>query len=167
MPRSFTSVPRERDAQGRPANARPRDRYGRPLPRGAEDQMPSKAEPDEVVSSMAEAFEHAVGLFDRQRFFEAHEFLEWIWKHPDVDAADKDFWKGVTQVAVGCCHTQRENEPGALTLLERAADYLEPYPDVHHGVDTAELRRRSRALAAQVREHGAAPDRDFPSFPTA
>ncbi len=167
MARSFSRVARERDAEGRPANARPRDRYGRPLPRGAQDEMPLKAEPDEVVSTVAEAFDHAVELFDSQRFFEAHEFFEWIWKHPDVDPVDKDFWKGVTQVAVGCCHIQRRNDPGALTLLDRAADYLDPYPDVHHGVDTAELRRRSRALAAQVREFGAAPDRDFPRFPSA
>lgn len=166
MTRPFTRVPRERDAQGRPANARPRDRYGRPLPRGAEDQMPLKAEPDEVVDSIAEAFDLAVALFDDERFFEAHEFLEWIWKHPDVDSADKDFWKGVTQVAVACCHTQRENAAGALTLLGRATDYLEPYPDAHHGVDTAELRRRARAMAAQVERHGPSPDREFPRFPT-
>jgi uncharacterized protein len=156
---------RERDEEGRPRNARPRDRFGQPLPRGERDEMALKEEPEEVVDTVAEAMARAVELFDARRFFEAHEFLEFIWKHDDVTADDKDFWKGVTQVAVACCHTQRGNAAGALTLLERSVRYMEPYPDRYHGVDAAELSRRATALAAAVRADGAHPEHDFPSFP--
>jgi uncharacterized protein len=124
-------------------------------------------EPEAVVSTLDEAFERAVALFDARRFFEAHEFFEHIWKSAWVDPADKAFWKGVTQTAVGCCHVQRGNGRGALTLLERAADYLAAYPDRYHGVDTVALAEAARAVAGEVRPEGASPRRAFPGFPRA
>lgn len=148
-------------------NVRPRDRYGRPLARDVPDELADRQEPDEVVDSVRAAFDRAVALFDQERFFEAHEFFEWIWKSEDVEPADRDFWKGVTQVAVGCVHTQRGNADGALTLLARAADHLAPYPSPHHGVDTAALVRAARALATAVRTLGPSPRRGFPTLPRA
>jgi uncharacterized protein len=165
--RSGVRVERDRDERGRPANARPRDRFGRPLPRGAKDELAHAEEPEEVAESLEDAFDRAVALFDERRFFEAHEFFEHIWKSDWVDAGDRQFWKGVTQVAVGCCHVQRGNAAGATTLLERAAEYLSGYPDRYRGVDTAALAAAARALAADVRAAGAGPERDFPRFPGA
>ena len=158
---------RDRDERGRPANARPRDRFGRPLPRGARDELAHAEEPEDVVSSLAEAFDRAVALFDEQRFFEAHEFLEHIWKSDWIDPADKNFWKGITQVAVGCCHVQRGNDAGAVTMIERAVGYLAPYPGEHLGVDVAALSARATELAEVVRARGASADLDFPRFPRA
>lgn len=155
---------RDRDGQGRPANARPRDRYGRPLPRGAVDQMATREEPADVVRSIEEAFERAVRLFDEQRFFEAHEFFEYVWQHDGVDR-DTEFWKGVTQAAVGFCHTQRGNEAGAVTLLTRAAARLDGYPSPHRGVDGATLARAVRAVSARVIAVGPSPHLAFPRFP--
>jgi uncharacterized protein len=150
-----------------PSHTRPRDRFGRPLPRDAPDEMATREEPEEVVSSVEEALHRATALYDDQRFFEAHEFLEYIWKSDAVAAADRDFWKGVTQVAVACCHTQRGNAVGALTLLDRAVEYLAPYPSPHRGIDTERLRADAEAVADQVRQAGASPDVAFPRFPSA
>ena len=163
--RKFVSYERERDENGRPSNARPRDRYGRPLPRGARNEMVSREEPEDVVSSIGEALQKAVALFNAERFFEAHEFFEYIWKHEEVPASDRDFWKGVTQVAVGCVHTQRGNAKGALTLLERSLGYLAPYPLRHHGIDRRALMEAAARVAAQVRRDGPSPDVTFPEFP--
>jgi uncharacterized protein len=156
---------RDRDEEGRPRNARPRDRFGRPLPRGAADEMGERVEPEDVISTLAEAFECAVALFDEERFFEAHEFLEYVWKSDEVAESDRDFWKGVTQVAVGFVHTQRGNDVGAVRLLERATGYLAPYPDQHRGVDTAALIAAARQVAGTVADRGASPRLDFPRFP--
>jgi uncharacterized protein len=165
-PAPILRVERERDADGRPANARPRDRFGRPLPRGAVDEMPDRVEPDDVVGTIGEALEHAVALFDAQRFFEAHEFLEWIWKADDLPEGDRDFWKGVTQVAVGCVHVQRGNVEGALTLLGRAAGHLERVePTRDEGIDRLALAACARALAGRVTAEGAHPGHDFPPLP--
>lgn len=144
---------------------RPRDRFGRPRPHGAPDEMAHAEEPGDAVSTLDEAFDRAVELFDAQRFFEAHEFFEHIWKSDWIDPADKDFWKGVTQAAVGCCHVQRGNDTGALALLERAAHYLGDAPAHYHGVDVARLIEATHHVAARTREQGASPDIDFPRFP--
>lgn len=158
---------RDRDAQGRPANARPRDRFGQPLPRGSRDEMAGRAHPEEAGDSFEAVFDQAVALFDAERFFEAHDFFEHIWKSEWIAEQDRNFWKGVTQVAVGCCHTQRRNQGGATSLLETAVGYLEPYPSVHRGVDAGTLAAEARALAARVAEQGASPDQEFPRFPRA
>jgi predicted metal-dependent hydrolase len=161
-----SAVPdRDRNAEGRAENARPRDRYGRPLPRGAADELPERAEPDQVVGSVPEALEEASRLFDAHRFFEAHEFLEWIWKSDEVPEDDREFWKGVTQIAVGYTHAQRGNGSGAITLLERACRYLAPYPPRHAGVDAEALVTGAGAVIAQIAEQGPSPDLDFPAFP--
>jgi len=156
---------RDRNEHGRAENARPRDRFGQPLPRGAVDEMAHKEEPGDVVSTVGEAFGKAVELFDQERFFEAHEFLEYIWKHEQVDPADRSFWKGVTQVAVGCCHAQRGNDAGAVTLLERAVASMQPYPSPYHGVDKEALSRAALRVAEEIRAHGAGPELAFPDFP--
>lgn len=150
-----------------PSHERPRDRFGRPLPRGAPDEMAHAEEPEQVVDTLDKAFARGVELFEAHRFFEAHEFFEHIWKSDWVDPDDRNFWKGVTQVAVGCCHTQRGNDKGAVSLLERAADHLDGYPDAYHGVRSRELARAARELAGRVRDEGASPQQPFPGFPRA
>ena len=158
---------RDRNAEGRPENARPRDRFGAPLPRGSADEMAHRREPEDVVSTVTDALDEAVRLFDDERFFEAHEFLEYIWKSDEVAADDRDFWKGVTQVAVGCCHIQRGNATGAVTLLQRAARYLEPYPPTYQGVDAQRLAASALQVADEVARDDAGPQQRFFSFPRA
>jgi len=143
----------------------PRDRYGRPLPRGNRDELARDGEPQEVVGSAQEACRRGIELFDERRFFEAHEFFEYVWNADDVDDRNRGFWKGVTQVAVGCCHAQRGNRRGALALFERAAGYLRRYPSPHLGTDTAALISVARTVRDQVRQRGASASLDFPKFP--
>lgn len=144
----------------------PRDRLGRALPPGSPDELAHAEVPEEVVGSAAEACRRAIALFDQRRFFEAHEFFEYAWNSEDTDERDRGFWKGVTQVAVGCCHVQRGNVGGAVSLLERAASYLRDYPSPHLGIDTAALIDLACAVTERVRQGGASPDLDFPRFPT-
>lgn len=112
---------------------------------------------------MDEALEQGVALWEQHRFFEAHECLEDVWHQAQV--GDREFWKGVIQVAVGCVHHQRGNADGCVTLLRRAADYLDPYPAAHHGLDTERLRRLARAMADAVEDAGATITHDYPPFP--
>jgi predicted metal-dependent hydrolase len=156
---------RDRNAEGRAENARPRDRFGRPLPRGSVDERAKNSV--EAVDSVATALEIAVALFDAQRFFEAHEFFEWIWKCDEVPSGDREFWKGVTQVAVGFTHTQRGNAKGAVSLLERARRYLAPYPSPYRGIDRDALSAAAQRIVTAIDEVGPSPDLDFPTFPLA
>jgi predicted metal-dependent hydrolase len=142
----------------------PRDRYGRPLPPGSADEL---AHAERPAGDWKKACRRAIELFDQQRFFEAHEFFEYVWKAGDVEESDRRFWKAVTQVAVGCCHVQRGNAPGALALLERAEARLGGYASPHRGIDTSGLVALIRATAARVRAQGATPAFEFLELPVA
>lgn len=158
---------RDRNAEGRPENARPRDRYGAPLPREAVDEMPDRVEPEDVCTSVEQARHAAAELFAEQRFFEAHEFFEWAWKGPLTEDADRDFYKGMAQLAVGYTHSQRGNATGSQSLLERGIEHVAPYAPTHHGIDVERAMADARAFAEWVRTEGPGTDGPYPDFPDA
>lgn len=159
-PRPVRRIERDRDDEGRPANARPRDRLGRPLPRDAEpDVTIEHFEFDDPVEALAKGVE----LWDEERFFESHELLEDVWQA--APERDRLFWQGVIQVAVGCTHHQRGNVHGSVALWRKAADKLDGYPDAHHGIDAAALRSFARRAADTVEQADATVDLDYPRFP--
>jgi hypothetical protein len=145
-------VERERDAAGRPRNARPRDELGRPLPRGAPgvEQIP-----DDLALSPQETLSEAQRLLDAGRAFQAHEVLESAWKA--APGEERELWQGLAQFAVGLTHVQRGNPVGAVQLLMRAADRVEGYCDAPpHGVDVPRLVSWARDLVARIPRDGLA-----------
>lgn len=117
------SAARDRDEQGRPRSARPRDALGRPLPREAAGSSP-ELEPDYV--SPMQTLDRAQEMLDTGRPFHAHEVLEAAWKAaPDEQ---RDLWQGLAQLAVGMTHAARGNPAGAVALLSRGIERLSRCP---------------------------------------
>jgi len=140
------AIRRDRDGTGRPRNARPRDALGRPLPHGAAG-VPTT--PEDVTLSAAQALAEAQRLLDADRPFHAHEVLEGAWKAAPED--ERELWRGLAQLAVGLTHLRRGNAAGAVRLLLRAADRIEPFADLApHGVPVAAVATWARDLAGQV-----------------
>jgi uncharacterized protein len=151
---------RDRDERGRPSNARPRDRLGRPLPRAA---APAETLEEFDPDGPDEALAIAVDLWDEERFFEAHEVLEGVWHQaPDPDRL---FWQGIIQVAVACCHHQRGNPTGSASLFRKAAEKLSAYPDVYRGVDVEQMRVFAEGAASVIEETGEIFDFGYLAFP--
>ena len=119
---------RDRDELGRAANARPRDRLGRPLPPGSPG-VPRI--PDDLDLEPAEALTCAQQLLDQGLAFSAHEVLESVWKNGPN--AERMLWQGLAQYAVGLTHIQRGNPKGARTLLVRAVERLRTFDPVAAG----------------------------------
>ena len=137
---------RDRDAEGRARNARPRDALGRPLPYGAEGE---ERAPEGVVREPAQALAEAQVLLDAGRPFHAHEVLEDAWK--SAPQQERQLWRGLAQLAVGLTHAARGNRRGAATLLGRGAGNIGPYAaDPPHGIDVAGLTAWAGALAAEA-----------------
>ncbi|HUW15470.1 MAG TPA: DUF309 domain-containing protein [Actinomycetes bacterium] len=146
------STPRDRDPEGRPRNARPRDAAGRPLPVDADGVTPV----DETRErSPEEACHEARRLIDDGRPFAAHEVFEGMWKRAD-NPGDQALWRGLTQLMVGLTHHQRGNDVGAATLLDRGAESLPAATDVP-GIDPAAWATWGRRAAEQVRGGGDPP----------
>lgn len=148
---------RDRDPTGRAHNARPRDAFGRPLPRGAAGV---ERVDESLVLSPNESIDYAQRLLDEDKPFHAHEVLEAAWKSaPD---GERDLWQGLAQIAVGLTHRQRENRTGAVALLRRGIDRLQPYAlaPPHH-LRVAGIIDDMSALATDVERDGtrAGPDR--------
>ncbi|GAA1021517.1 hypothetical protein Aple_073410 [Acrocarpospora pleiomorpha] len=115
-------TPRDRDESGRARSARPRDEYGRPLPRGA---VGVPRVPDDYAPSAEEAINEAGLLLDAGRPFHAHEVFEGRWKCCPPE--ERDLWQGLAQICVGLTHLQRENPRGAAALLERGRSRIRLY----------------------------------------
>ncbi|GHE11430.1 DUF309 domain-containing protein [Klenkia taihuensis] len=139
---------RDRDAEGRARNARPRDGLGRPLPYGSPD-VPRA--PEGVVRTAEQTLDEAQRLLDAGRPFHAHEVFEDAWKTGPGD--QRQLWRGLAQLAVGLTHAARGNAVGARTLRERAAGHLEEAAPVAAvlGVDAAALAAWARGPAAEGR----------------
>lgn len=154
-------VERDRNELGQPENARPRDALGRPLPRGARDELGDTP----VPSSPEEALRLGIEFFNGERFFQAHEIWEHGWHA--APEPERDFWQGVIQVAIGYCHFQRGNPNGAVTLLGRGARRLERYRDGHRDLPIARLAREARDAAEAIRLSGDRASVSFPRLPVA
>ncbi len=99
-------------------------------------------------------------LFDDGMYWEAHEVWEEVWRRRKGQP-DRDFLKGMIQGAAGMWHLSQGNYKGAVSVLGRAIDYLEPYRPSREGVDvdafSASLRR-ARNSSARALDSGQAPD---------
>ena len=151
---------RDRDAQGRPRSARPRDALGRPL---GYDVPGASREADDGPASPpgtpADSLRQAQLLLDAGRPFQAHEVLEDAWKA--APAGERELWRGLAQLAVGLTHAARGNRTGALALLNRGAGNIAGYRDrPPHGVDVSGLLAwASAAVEAEPPAAGLRPPR--------
>jgi uncharacterized protein len=137
---------RDRDAEGRARNARPRDALGRPLPYGA---VGEERAPEGIVREPVRALAEAQELLDAGRPFHAHEVLEDAWKSAVEE--ERQLWRGLAQLAVGLTHAARGNTRGAATLLDRGAGTIAAYAAAPpHGIDVAGLVGWARGLAADA-----------------
>ncbi|MFE3634588.1 DUF309 domain-containing protein [Streptomyces cellostaticus] len=147
---------RDRDADGRARNARPRDGLGRPLPYGADGV---ERQPEGVVRTARETVAEAQALLDAGRPFHAHEVFEDAWK--SGPAVERTLWRGLAQLAVGLTHAARGNATGGARLLRRGAGAVEEWELAReegrpHGIDLAGLVVWARELAGRV-ERGPGP----------
>ncbi|MEU0372942.1 DUF309 domain-containing protein [Streptomyces sp. NPDC006283] len=135
---------RDRDAEGRARNARPRDGLGRPLPHGAPGV---ERQPEGVLRTPEQTLLEAQRLLDTGMPFHAHEVLEDAWK--SGPEGERELWQGLAQLAVGLTHAARGNITGGARLLLRGADRIADLPALH-GIDVPGLVAWARDLAGRL-----------------
>lgn len=95
------------------------------------------------------SLQRGIELFNQGRYWDAHEAWEEVWM-PDRWGPDRDFYKGLIQVAAGCLHYGRRNRRGARNKWAGGAGYLRPYLPAHHGIDLEALVSRVEELLAAI-----------------
>lgn len=78
-------------------------------------------------------------LFNRKKFFEAHEEWEKLWMSLPKDDAMRDFYKGLIQAAAVFEHLRRKNLSGAQGLLGTSVPLLERFAPRAEGLDVQAL----------------------------
>ncbi|WP_234545055.1 DUF309 domain-containing protein [Streptomyces shenzhenensis] len=141
---------RDRDAEGRARNARPRDGLGRPLPYGAPGV---ERQPEGVVRTPEQTVAEAQALLDAGKPFHAHEVFEDAWK--SGPEAERTLWRGLAQLAVGLTHAARGNVTGGARLLRRGAGAVEEWAALGgvrrpYGIDAEGLAEWAQELAGRV-----------------
>jgi predicted metal-dependent hydrolase len=85
-----------------------------------------------VVTANQHDHLHGIALFNRGKFFDAHEVLEDVWRAAPPE--EKKIWQGLVQVAVALHHHSTGNRVGMRSVLVRAMNNLSRHPPDFHGV---------------------------------
>lgn len=90
--------------------------------------------------SPPEAVAEAVTLFNAERFWEAHEVLESVWRV--AEGEEKRLLQGLILVCAAFVHVQKKEQAVANGVARRALPLLPQKEGVYHGVDLGTLRRK-------------------------
>jgi len=108
---------------------------------------------------VAPEFERGIAEFNQQQFYACHDTLEAIWV--DAPEADKRFYQGILQVAVGCYHLSNDNLRGAIILLGEAVRRLCDYQPDYQEVDVEQLLEQALALLQALQQLQPEQTQDF------
>jgi uncharacterized protein len=94
--------------------------------------------------SRERAVSEAVSLFNSERFWEAHEVLESLWRVSEGD--EKVTLQGLILVCAALVHVQKGEMDVALGILRRARPKLELDDRLYDGVDIKKVRARVASI---------------------
>jgi hypothetical protein len=103
-------------------------------------------------------YRHGIDLFNREKFFDAHEVLEDVWR--GAPEPERKFLQGLIQIAVAFHHHSRGNVVGCQSLLARGARNLSLYGSPYGGLAVAPLLGLVNQWKAALASGG-----DVPPFP--
>lgn len=91
-------------------------------------------------------------LFNRGKYFEAHEELEAAWK--EERGKVRQLYQGILEAAVTYLHITRQNYNGAVKVYGRSMKWLKDWPADCRGVNVAQLRVDLDNVIAEVKRLG-------------
>jgi len=128
----------------------------------------SKDEMDEIVSKLRPigSLDHArliveeeiekedavrlgISYFNDERFWEAHEVLEGVWKN--VFEGERDLVQGIILVAAAFVHHQKFEDRICVSIMARAHDKLANSSGTYFGIDVDKLLNK----ISEIRDTGA------------
>src|ERR671918_2838830 len=81
------------------------------------------------------AIRRAVQLFNDEKYWEAHETLEYVWKN--TTGIEKEILNGIILVAAAFVHDEKDEPDVCISILRRARKKLDPANfKNYHGINT-------------------------------
>lgn len=92
--------------------------------------------------------------FNAGHYWEQHELLEHAWN--EEPRAVRDLYQGILQVGVALHQIENGKWAGAIKLMRRGLNRLDPLPPVCMGIDLDSFRRQAHIVHWQLLDLGAA-----------
>ncbi len=90
--------------------------------------------------------------FNRGAYYQQHDLFEALWMA--TAGPVRDLYRAILQIGVAYYQVERGNYRGALKMLQRSVQWLNPLPDVCQSLHVAQLRRDSYAVRAELQRLG-------------
>ncbi len=95
---------------------------------------------DEIIERHLEkdkAIMRARELFNDERYWEAHEVLEYVWKNST--GTEKEILNGIILVAAAFVHDEKDEQDICLSILHRARRKLDRTSETYYGIDMTKI----------------------------
>jgi hypothetical protein len=93
-----------------------------------------------------------VDQFNQGKYYACHDTLEALWI--EALTAEKNFYQGILQIAVGLYHLGNQNWRGAVILMGEGLNRLRKYQPEYGGIDVERLVEDSADLLTQIQTLG-------------
>lgn len=93
-------------------------------------------------------------LFNQGEYYKCHDALEEAWKQDS--SPGRELYRGILQVGIAYYQIQRGNYRGAVKMLLRVRQWLDPLPAWCRGIHVAKLRQEAAVVQEALTALGAA-----------
>lgn len=90
--------------------------------------------------------------FNAGQYYQCHDDLEEAWKLDET--VGRDLYRSILQVGIALYQIERNNYRGAVKMLLRVRQWLEPLPDNCRGVHVAKLRQNTQIIYDELTSLG-------------
>ncbi|MFM8658774.1 MAG: DUF309 domain-containing protein [Candidatus Nitrosotenuis sp.] len=87
-----------------------------------------------------EGVQKGISYFNDERFWEAHEVLEGVWKKSYE--GEKELVQGIILIAAALVHFQKAENLICLSILKRAEEKLSRSGGMYHDIDVDQMRKK-------------------------
>lgn len=101
---------------------------------------------------VAERARQGILLFNQGDYYQCHDALEEAWRQEK--SACRTLYQGILQYGIALYQIEKGNYRGAVKMLLRLRQWLDPLPAVCRGVDVAQLRQNIQVVSDTVQALG-------------
>jgi len=85
-----------------------------------------------------EGIKNARSLFNDEKYWSAHEILEYLWKNSHTD--EKDLLNGIILIAAAFVHDEKDESDICISILKRSMKKLSKGTGLYFGIDIDKIK---------------------------
>lgn len=107
---------------------------------------------DACREPIADLARKGISLFNQGKYYECHDYLEEAWV--EDEGPGRELYRAILQVGISYFQIERGNFRGAVKMLLRVRQWLQPLPEICRGVDVGRLVEDVENVHAALLELG-------------